>query len=1000
MLEPVHGMRGKLPSLHRIGKSKCIDEDEPPPIHDINFDIEPPFVPLDDNKFDVSDAEETLRALRRSFRILCPGRHTCKRSLDHSGLNIVHCRDGVGLGKYYVQLQRIMEQRAWLEFTHDWVYRVKSAILFIHELESMVHTESCTLHDIMHNNLISPDIESKLCGLNSLCEDLRIHTNHWNSIQQRIQTHRWMQPMLSSHYSELELLKKVFYQLQDTAIMWTYRLIQIGLEVFAHSQLNPISNEILWNMARGLEDFNSIVNNVKTQRCKYNNRSPVFGHVKSKCSWSSLMFDPKLHNLPSTIHDSIQTVPLSHVLKCLANQRSRYAAFETHRFLTKSDEFVDMLDMGGLPGFVWNDQSSNILKTMQLETSDYHSATGSTTSLSAAMLKVGSLKAPDLSALMSPLIDFARREQEFAEKLLTIVCNSTSFLRRGSVQNANLKGSRALLNSTRLVPCGFSGTPVLSRTDSRRKTVSWGDTADFSVKSQLVTKYLDSLWENFGHNFEHLLYEPSWSGERSLMRTDIGSLYLVNDALVMMLCRMIYHGIVKDLFPPGSVMSLQLVAQKVHTIAAVGCWDHCVCSAEGLKTVDKCYPCPLANGDFSTKTGLLLKDTYQPLLSALEDYVHSMNNITSGSELSLQKIVADPAHSLSLFTRLQTTARMVLSWCYSKTHEFLASWSISSFILLTQTDLKILSDETKRAVCVAQTLCTSLSQYNSLQDAYIHSALTEVYHDLEDINSQLQSLSGSVMKLFSENCGKISRQFFQNNMPGGKVWRSKSVGLRKRSSRHLPKSNSDCKKSRSGYNIDYTVEQQDYVEHALETILEPVLDGVSKLKVTSQLSVISMATVAMCEAWTDYILKEKIKFSLHGAHQLGADFTFVRTWLSTAIQNNEVRQSITQLSVFNYLNGIVLLLQRQPKRRGSSRFTDPCSTDDINSDNVEGNEADSSRRGASAASCESAAESTTPNDEKDICSVPNTEDWLALRVCGGSRSWKFPSCFNIQREDS
>ena len=52
--------------------------------------------------------------------------------------------------------------------------------------------------------------------------------------------------------------------------------------------------------------------------------------------------------------------------------------------------------------------------------------------------------------------------------------------------------------------------------------------------------------------------------------------------------------------------------------------------------------------------------------------------------------------------------------------------------------LQILSDETKRAVCVAQTLCTSLSQYNSLQDAYIHSALTEVYHDLEGINSQLQ----------------------------------------------------------------------------------------------------------------------------------------------------------------------------------------------------------------------------------------------------------------------
>ena len=55
---------------------------------------------------------------------------------------------------------------------------------------------------------------------------------------------------------------------------------------------------------------------------------------------------------------------------------------------------------------------------------------------------------------------------------------------------------------------------------------------------------------------------------------------------------------------------------------------------------------------------------------------------------------------------------------------------------------------------------------------------------------------------------------------------------------------------------DYNV----YVEHVLETVLEPVLEGVNKLKQTTQLSVVSMATVAVCDAWIAFIMKEKIKF--------------------------------------------------------------------------------------------------------------------------------------------
>ena len=55
---------------------------------------------------------------------------------------------------------------------------------------------------------------------------------------------------------------------------------------------------------------------------------------------------------------------------------------------------------------------------------------------------------------------------------------------------------------------------------------------------------------------------------------------------------------------------------------------------------------------------------------------------------------------------------------------------------------------------------------------------------------------------------------------------------------------------------DYNV----YIEHVLETVLEPVLEGVNKLKLTTQLGVVSMATVAICDAWIAFIMKEKIKF--------------------------------------------------------------------------------------------------------------------------------------------
>ena len=62
------------------------------------------------------------------------------------------------------------------------------------------------------------------------------------------------------------------------------------------------------------------------------------------------------------------------------------------------------------------------------------------------------------------------------------------------------------------------------------------------------------------------------------------------------------------------------------------------------------------------------------------------------------------------------------------------------------------------------------------------------------------------------------------------------------------------------YSSDFPTQHNMYIEHALETILEPVIEGVSKLKQTAQLGAISMATTAFCDALKNTILKQKIKF--------------------------------------------------------------------------------------------------------------------------------------------
>lgn len=994
MYEPLyHGYSSsraasRLPSLQAIGKGKTVDEDEPPevPLNVYGFEADGDrSFSSAESVFDASDAEDACKLLRKAFHMLGPGRHACKRNPDHGGSHFVHCRRGVKLGAYYCQLRRLLEDRALMELVRDCLYRVRSAQMFVDELEGLLNTEYRTAYAIRHGCLLEAPV-SKLYCLNALCEDLRVHAGHWNSIKHRTNTNRWLQPVLGFLCRELRAVQQALGALCDRAIFVVDRMVHVGFEVLAHCDLDSLTPDILWNITRGLEDFNNIVATYRmhtaaegvypSHQHQYYSRavsSPAAG--PDLHSYSCLYLHPALASTPGRLSESIKSIPFPKVLGILANERSRYAAQLTHRFFTASEAFMAaMRSSSHRPPFEWEEDLVSTVSGIHLhsrgpsvDVGDYHS---SHASLNTALLHIGSLKVPDLSALPSPLVEFSQKEQHFADSFLQIVCTSTSLLRKNDTGNSGGKSKTKQRTDFKVPLSPVVGrpprvqgdTPVLSRTDSRRKTVSWGDNADTSIRTQVVATYMNVLWQHFGRNLDLFLDEPAWAGKVGLLQSELGSIFMHGDTVNAMLRHMIEHICMKDMFPTGSVSPLLGVVVRLHALSAFSAWDAYMMGATSSQIGDKCYPCLISDSQYSTRSGQLLRDAHRPLLSLLQEVCRNMGQMHSESVELIPPYDLDLSLVSGISARLLSTCQASRTWCSSKLHHFLSTWNVQAYLFLAFTDLKMLSDYSQRASSLLQMLATTPPHPpSSLLDQLSLSQLGEAQRHASTVCTQMQNLEASALGQFAEKLSQQAVSFFQDHLPPSKCWRRK-----------VPP--------------EFPEDASSYVQQMWDYLLCPVTEGVAKLPVNSQLTVLTSSINGLCGAWITSFLKEKTKFSLFGAQQLGVDVDTLRAKLSAGLSVAEVRRGVLELQIFRQLSGIVQLLKRQPQRRANSRFRD-CSTEDLSCESGDPSPSPSASRSELPANMEES------QDANDVGYVPNVDEWLALRVIGGTRSWRFPSCF-------
>ncbi|XP_076439675.1 uncharacterized protein LOC143279511 [Babylonia areolata] len=971
---------GRLPPIHAIGKTKTVDEDEPPdvPLHVYGFeaDGDHSFSSVE-SVFDACDAEDVCKLLRKAFHMLGPGRHACKRNPDHGGSHFVHCRRGIQLGGYYSQLRRLLEERAWMELLRDCVYRVRSAQMFLEELQGLLNAEYRTAYAIRHGCVLEAPV-SKLYCLNALCEDLRVHVGAWNSIKQRVNTSRWLRPLLGFLCRDLMAVQRTFASICDHAIFVMDRLVQVGFEVLAHCDMGSLTPDILWNITRGLEDFNNIVS-------MYRMHSLVEGLHNAQrnpdChSHSCLYLHPAaaVANPPGRLSEGIKSIPFQKVLGILANERSRYAAQLTHQFLFANDAFLSILTHTPQhPPFLWEDVGSTI-SSIHLQSqgvsrdssSDHSDMRGSHTSLNGTLLHIGSLRVPDLSSLPSPLVEFSQKEQQFADNFLQIVCTSTSLLRKNDTGAAHRTKSKhkADFKAPPMSPVVGrhpkvqGDTPVLSRSDSRRKTVSWGDNADSSIRSQVVAMYMNVLWQHFGRNLDLFLDEPAWAGKVGLLQSGIGTVFTFSDSIIATIRHMIEVICMKDMFPAGSVSPLLGVVVRLHALSAFSAWDTYLSGATSSQLQDKCYPCLVGEGRYSTRSAQLMREAYLPLLSLLQEVCRNMPHAHNDTGDLMPQCDLDLSLVCGVSSRLLSVCQLSHAWCSTKLTHTLSAWNTKVYLFIANTDLRILKDYSQRACHLLEGLTASFPQApSSLLDQFSIAQVTDTCRQTNTLTTQLQNLEESSFRQFTEKYGQLATSFFQEHLPPAKTWRRK-----------VP--------------AEFPEDASGYVQQMWEQLMCPVVEGVTKLPDTCQLEVLTAVVTSISGAWTSLLLKDKVKFSLYGAQQLGVDFDSLRTRLLNDTAVAEVRRGLTELSVFRQLSGIVQLLKRQPLRRATSRFRD-CSTEDLS---CETGEVAPSR---SASRSELPANMEESHDSNDVCYVPNSEEWLSLRVIGGSRGWRFPSCF-------
>ncbi|KAJ8262481.1 hypothetical protein GJAV_G00166960 [Gymnothorax javanicus] len=542
-----------------------------------------------------------------------------------------------------------------------------------------------------------------------------------------------------------------------------------------------------------------------------------------------------------------------------------------------------------------------------------------------------------------PLPAFVKEDAKFIERILRALLSST-ILQVHKVPSQPLADLSHMADSSRGHHAPCSGAQ--DGHDTRRcKSVQWRDTRKSGACAALVNQYRRLLWKEVHRALLSLIYYPTHNSA-------LESVNQCRDQAVFLFVTELRSACRKVSLPVECEGLLNNLVIQIICKAAFSQWDEVLCRSLATGAKDKCLPYSEGgNPADRTSTAEHLLHLLPPLHTSLNCLKHSGGSTEILDTRTLRSL------QMLLLSRAVVSVHSSAFWVMTKAYQFLCSWDLNKFLLVTQGDLKVLKAAMES---LAQCLGT-LGQDGNCKVSPIVWQTSQFTCGVKN----LQNFSELVLRIFSKDCKKMAEEIFEQTMPSGKYWRI------------------TCK-------AELPSNPSDYAAFAAQNTIGQVLEGVRPLPDEARIPVLTEAMTAFMEAWMEHILKQKIKFSLQGALQLKQDFDLIRDLIQSEEYrlSDEIHQHLLSLPVFHQVDSAVMCLLQQPvaKPSYSNTLVDPGSGS-LNS--LESMDIQAARNQALSEAEESLAPRLLAASLPESYLALSQQEWLALRIHGGTR-WKCP----------
>uniref|UniRef100_A0A671KHM2 Coiled-coil domain containing 142 n=1 Tax=Sinocyclocheilus anshuiensis TaxID=1608454 RepID=A0A671KHM2_9TELE len=763
-----------------------------------------------------------------------------------------HHHQFAAFSQHYSQLQHLMDHRAQLLFLHEYSRHTHVATCFVVQLDSVLEKTYLLLAD--RGQVAEQPNSTWNLSLRALCQEMQVHINHWDLLWANAQSDFHLRRALFSRVKTLAFMRQTLHLLGFQALWLMERCIHTALSALAAAQLDRVPRDALVDLLCAVELYNQIVEDKWIQG------------TTSAC-YSQLMFSsygPVSGSVLLRNRTGPKKFPVEQLMMILAQSQAQKAAEQLY---TCSSQQSNLLHMAKNPNklnshFAYPNLNSQLssspeinIHTVQLESQ-------------AAVNEVPQKPLHSLCFSNLPFSSFISRDRECLDTLFQVLVTSTNLL-------ASLISKKPLLDRTAdledyvLICRGASeGEERLlnrPRMTSRTHNVAAMDLRKSDTYMKLFSYYKKLLWREFGKAVvRHFYCQP--------YNSTLGSINQWNDEMVLHFVTWLKHLYIKDFIPQECKGNLSYFCSYILSAAAFTQWDEMMCLSLGSGLKEKCVP------GFKQER-CIVRTATMDLFLQLFPPLHIVLQLLNTNKINRITAETGNKNHLGLLCRSVATVQSSTVWVMSKAYQFLASWSLTKFLLVTQGDLKNLKESVEGLVHLTQAAGRNSAHLLIIQEtASLSKALTD-----------LQASSDLVLRTFSIDCKKMSVEIFEQTMPSAKHWRINHKT-------ELPRSPSD------------------YAASAAQIVIGQVLEGVQPLPDDARILALTEAMTAFMQAWMEHILKQKIKFSIQGALQLKQDFDLIRDLirLEEYSLSDELYQKLLSLCVFHQLDTAIVCLLQQP----------------------------------------------------------------------------------------